>query len=269
MPPVDASLRREGDLWAIQWDGAVARVRDSKGLRHLAVLLGRPGDEVHCLELAGAPGARGTSSSDAAPLLDERARAAYRQRLGDLAADLDEAERFNDGERAARVQAEIDAIVDQLTAATRLGGRTRGAVTDAERARVAVRRAMKSALDRLGDALPDLGAHLDATVRTGVYCAYVPDPASPVRWIVVDGPIAAATGTPAAGPAKAARPVVVGRAEEQASLRKAWVRGGVALVAGEPGIGKTTLLRDLAADVDVAIGGRCDDHLGVPYQPIV
>jgi len=261
---VDASLRREGDVWAIRWGGTVARVKDSKGLRHLAVLLGRPGTEVHCLELAGAPGRRAPVSADAAPLLDDRARAEYRQRLADLASDLDEAESFNDGERAAHVQAEIDAIVDQLAAATGLGGRSRGEVTDAERARVAVRRSMKSALDRVAAALPALGDHLDATVRTGFYCSYVPDPASPVRWGIGD-----ADAPAAAPPARSPRPVVVGRAREQAALLEAWERGGVVLLAGEPGIGKTTLLRDLAAQVDAAAAGRCDDHLGVPYQPIV
>jgi tetratricopeptide (TPR) repeat protein len=267
--PVDGLLHSEGDVWAVHWDGRVARVRDSRGMRHLAALLARPGTEVHSLELGGAPG--GVTSGDAAPLLDERAKAAYKARLGDLADDLAEAEAFNDTERAARAQAEIDALVDQLTAAAGLGGRDRTATTDAERARVAVRRALKSALDRLREVLPDLGAHLDATLRTGVYCAYVPDPASPVRWSVLDGPAppAAAQAPVARRTAARPRPVVVGRDEERAVLLGAWADGGVALVSGEPGIGKTTLLADLAASVDVVVGGRCDEHVNVPFQPLV
>ena len=261
---MNAFLRREGDVWAVDLDGRTARVRDSKVMHHLAVLLARPGIEVHSLELAGAPGS--VTSRDAAPLLDDRARTAYKQRLTDLAADLDEADAFNDSERSARIQAEIDALVDQLTSAAGLGGKARGTVTDAERARVAVRRAVKSALDRIVEAHPALGAHLTATVRTGTYCSYVPDPASPVQWSFRDAP------EPTEMP-KLERPLVVGRRDEQAALYHAWEAGGVVLLTGEPGIGKTTLLRDLAATVAergaLAIGGRCDDHLGVPYQPIV
>ena len=268
---VDGLLHCEGDVWAVHWGGRTARVRDSRGMRHLAVLLARPGTEVHSLELGGAPGA--VTSGDAAPLLDDRARAAYKARLADLGEDLAEAEAFNDTERAARTQAEIDALVDQLTAAAGLGGRDRGTTTDAERARVAVRRALKAALDRLAEVLPDLGAHLDATLRTGVFCAYVPDPASPVRWSILDGPSAGSTPPAPAPPPPPAprrpRPVVVGRDAERAALHDAWAAGGVALVSGEPGIGKTTLLADLAASVDASVGGRCDEHVGVPFQPLV
>ena len=258
---MDALLRREGDVWAIQLDGRTARVRDSRGMQHLAVLLTRPGAEVHSLELAGAPEA--VTSGAASPLLDQAARAAYKERLSDLASDLDEADRFNDPERSARIQAEIDALVDQLTSSTGLGGKDRGTVTDAERARVAVRRAVKSALDRITEAHPALGAHLAATVRTGFFCSYVPDPASPVRWIVGDAdPEPVARRRPE-------RQLVVGRETEQAALRDALRTGGVVLVSGEPGIGKTTLVRDLEAEADLALHGRCDDHLGVPYQPLV
>lgn len=36
-------FRREGEYWTIVFEGAVSRLRDRMGLRHLAVLLGRPG----------------------------------------------------------------------------------------------------------------------------------------------------------------------------------------------------------------------------------
>ncbi|MGH9005024.1 MAG: ATP-binding protein, partial [Acidimicrobiia bacterium] len=47
----------------------------------------------------------------------------------------------------------------------------------------------------------------------------------------------------------------------------------VALLAGEPGIGKTRLAVELAGAVretgGVVLAGRCDEDLGVPYQPFV
>jgi hypothetical protein len=35
---------------------------------------------------------------------------------------------------------------------------------------------------RIAEELPDLGRHLDLTIRTGTYCAYMPDPRAPADW---------------------------------------------------------------------------------------
>lgn len=77
----------------------------------------------------------------------------------------------------------------------------------------------------------------------------------------------------------------VGREPEQARLAQAWkavdtrvaadVGAGVGLVfvAGEPGIGKTTLSARFAKEVHeqgaVVVYGRCDEDLRIPYQPWV
>lgn len=53
---------------------------------------------------------------------------------------------------------------------------------DPERARQSVTRAVKGAIERLGDAHPMLGEHLRSTVRTGVSSTYVPDPRAPLTW---------------------------------------------------------------------------------------
>jgi class 3 adenylate cyclase len=69
-----------------------------------------------------------------------------------------------------------------------------------------------------------------------------------------------------------------GREVEMAALGKAWSAAedgetGVVLLAGEPGIGKSRLAAELGsvaqADGGVVLFGRCDDELGVPYQPFV
>lgn len=60
-----------------------------------------------------------------------------------------------------------------------------GPITDsrgAERARVNATRVVRSALQRITDHHPPLGAHLTATVRTGMYCGYHPDPRVPIKW---------------------------------------------------------------------------------------
>jgi tetratricopeptide (TPR) repeat protein len=72
--------------------------------------------------------------------------------------------------------------------------------------------------------------------------------------------------------------IFVGRDRELDRCLTMWkevVAGGrrTALVAGEPGIGKTRLAAELAREVHgdgaVVLAGRCDEDLGVPYQPFV
>jgi hypothetical protein len=45
-----------------------------------------------------------------------------------------------------------------------------------------VTRAIRQAIARVGEHHPRLGEHLDQTIRTGTYCAYVPDARSPADW---------------------------------------------------------------------------------------
>ncbi len=196
--PDAGTFRREGDYWTIQYVGDAFRMRDAKGLHHLARLLAAPGREIHALELAGSDSrAAGVNASyslaadpalvvgrlgDAGPTLDAEAKAAYRTRLDDLREELAEAEAWNDPERVARLEAEVEALTHELSAALGLGGRDRPAASSAERARVSVTRAIRSALARIAAQNPELGAHLDATIRTGTFCSYTPDPRAPIAW---------------------------------------------------------------------------------------
>ena len=53
--PSPESFRREGEFWTITFDGRTVRLRDSVGLRYLASLLARPGDEVLAAAIARTP----------------------------------------------------------------------------------------------------------------------------------------------------------------------------------------------------------------------
>jgi len=76
----------------------------------------------------------------------------------------------------------------ELTAAP--AGTVRGAPEGAElpdareieRARVTVTRAIRAALERLGEHHPALFEHFKATIRTGTACAYEPDPRLTRSW---------------------------------------------------------------------------------------
>jgi hypothetical protein len=154
-------------------------VRDAKGMADLAVLLARPGVEVHVAELVGSGGVLPAPTAHEL-VLDEQAIASYRLRLGDLAVEEDDAESVGDGDRAARARAEREAIEDQLAADLGLGGAPRTTPDWVERARKAVRRRIDASLKRVEVEHPVAGRHLRRSVQTGVFCAY--DPAEPVSW---------------------------------------------------------------------------------------
>jgi hypothetical protein len=191
-----AVFRREGEYWTIAFNGRALRMRDAKGMRYLARLLARPGEELHALDLARTAAdqpataaipdgleVRGDGLGDALPRLDAEAQAAYRDRLRELRPELDAAQGAGDSERAARIEAEIDIIVGELSAAFGLGGRARKEGSGAERARQSVTKAIRDALRRIRDEDVALGEHLARAVRTGLYCSYDPDPASaPPSW---------------------------------------------------------------------------------------
>jgi tetratricopeptide (TPR) repeat protein len=188
-------FRREGDYWSIVFEGRTVRVRDRKGMRYLARLLADPGREYHVLDLVAAEtgsdaqvdsshaaGLPRSALGDAGEGLDAQAKDAYRRRLAEIDDDLEQARAIGDAERAAQANAERDFLVQELARAFGLGGRDRRAASASERARAAVTRAVRQAMTRIAEHHPQLGQHLSRTIRTGTYCAYVPDPRAPADW---------------------------------------------------------------------------------------
>ena len=117
-------------------------------------------------------------------MLDEQARQAYRRRLGEVEADIDDATQCNDLGRRALAERDRDYLLAELRSAVGLGGRVRRSGGSDERARTSVTRSIRYALKRLADHHPDLARHLERRVRTGVYCCYEPDPLVPTSWQV-------------------------------------------------------------------------------------
>jgi tetratricopeptide (TPR) repeat protein len=177
---LEALFRKEQDFWTIRYGEKLLRLKNSRGLGYIAQLLRYPEREIHALVLTG--GAEMNGPGGAGEILDSTARSDYRHRIEELREDLEEAERFNDEGRAARARAEIEKFESHLAGAIGLGGRSRRASTDAERARVAVTKGIKAAIQQIRAIDPELGRHLSTAVSTGYFCCYHPDHDHPVSW---------------------------------------------------------------------------------------
>jgi tetratricopeptide (TPR) repeat protein len=197
-----SAFYRRGDIWTIGPPGNQIQLRDAKGLTHIARLLAAPHVEFHALDLvAGGSGERGSAAAaaavvavgtgievrargdtDAGPVLDSQAKAAYRARVIELQEEIDEADAFNDPERAARARDELAFVARELAGAVGLHGRDRKTGSDAERARVNVTRAIRTALKRVSEHDAVLGRRLGAAIKTGTFCVYEPTPGEEPVW---------------------------------------------------------------------------------------
>jgi hypothetical protein len=181
-PTDNPRIHHDGATWLLIWHGRGTTVPDAKGLHDLAELLTRPGHPVPALDLvaaAGGPPAE-TVGGGLGPVLDDTARRAYRQRLGELEFELDRADALGDAEQAERLQAERAMLAHELAAAVGLGGRARIAGDPADRARKAVTMRVRAAIRMIDRHDPALARHLTNAVRTGRLCSYEPE--QPVQW---------------------------------------------------------------------------------------
>ncbi|NOT58225.1 MAG: adenylate/guanylate cyclase domain-containing protein [Deltaproteobacteria bacterium] len=204
-PMPEAFFRPEGEYWTLVFQGTVARIKDTRGMHHLAYLLQHPDQEFSALALAAdtpdfdanpLSAARLLSETrdpaaatvhlagftDAGEVLDPQARAAYRQRLTELHAELEEAREFHNLGRVENLQDEIEFVMQELVGAVGLRGRARKSASPQERARVNVTRAIRTAIIRVAEALPALGHYLTQTIKTGYGCAYTPTPTTELHW---------------------------------------------------------------------------------------
>ncbi len=178
--PVMASLSRSQKIWTLTYGDEQGSLPHVKGLADIAILVRHQGQEVPALELMGHSGASGTSDE----LIDLEALKAYRDRLDELEAEIDEATSDADFASIDRLAAERDQLLAEIRRTTGLGGRIRTIANEpAERARKAVSGRIRDAIRRLDNITPRLAAHLDRSIVTGLRCAYVPTGAeADIRW---------------------------------------------------------------------------------------
>ncbi len=181
-------FRCEGEYWTVTYTGTTFRLRASKGLRYIAYLLANPRHGVHVRDLAALDNPSGDGrhaevdgavEGNSGVILDARATAEYRRRLGELREDLEATMAAVDLGQASGMQHEIEVITHELSAAYGIGGRARTHGDPTERLRKAVTNQIRRALERISTEHPALERHIGNALRTGFVCAYNPE--QPVR----------------------------------------------------------------------------------------
>jgi len=305
---------RVGEVWTIGLDDKGLPFRDLKGFHYIERLLQHPGQEFHALDILREPAAAGGREEaskadllsnpsihieglgDAGEMLDARAKEEYGHKLRELREELEEHREKGNEEGVDEIENEIDFITREITRAVGRGGRDRRAGSAAERARLNVTRAIRTALEKISEHDRPIAELLDRSIRTGIFCRYVVDPNSPIAWrfspneqsaeLGASSSFAPAPTTPSIQLMRsnligsfADRTTFVGRDKERSMLRAVLdqVRAGsgqVVMVAGPPGVGKTRIavefaLRAEAEGVSVLTGACYDRDDAVPFIPFV
>ncbi|MDX2166892.1 MAG: AAA family ATPase [Deltaproteobacteria bacterium] len=199
---VDNVWRRQRNGWLIVWRGQRAEFPDLIGLHLLAQLIRHSPVAVPVAELESVCGvietvARAALSPRAlrddgltirrAPIessaLDPRVRTELGERLGDIEAELAEAQGHHDLGRIELLCDEREQILHALRGSRRIPA------DEMARKRV-FRNIRKTAIPLIAAALPDLADHLATALYTGRECHYRPTPAE--RWAVHTHPEPAA-----------------------------------------------------------------------------
>ena len=181
---------READYWTLSYADETIRVKHSRGLELIGVMLKSPGRRFHAVELCaildGHAGDADSMPSESKPdaMLDGRARSSYRDRLRELRADIEEARNFNEVDRVGRLEEEKAFLTRELARAVGLGGLDRKMASRSERARTRVTNAIRNTLHKISQNHAELGHYLARTVKTGTFCRYDPDSATAVSWLL-------------------------------------------------------------------------------------
>lgn len=164
-------FQRQGEYWALSFRGRTAYFRHRVGFTYLQRLVSTPGKRWHCLELMDFRFAEQRKVPTAYAQRTQEVRSAFRrvrEQWQALSEQIEEAEQNQDLGRRAALAAQREELRNYMRALMR------GPRTDAERARVAVQKAINRALRAVNAEHPSLAAYLRGYVRLGLTCVFSP-----------------------------------------------------------------------------------------------
>ena len=168
--PPRCTVARAGNRWIVSAGELRAEVPNLVGMQYVKALVDRPGEDIPASELAGA----GLVDGARHELADRQTLEQYRQRVRELDAEIAEADDDADLARAEALRLEREELRDELSRVLGLGGSQRTFTDASERARTAVHKAVKRAIDAIDEIEPKLADHLRDSIVTGRVCRYQP-----------------------------------------------------------------------------------------------
>ena len=182
-------LERERKGWFVAFGNEKEYVDDTVGMKRLVRLLKAPGRELTALDLVAgsSPGSHPQQVDDTdggrghgdQEVIDDAAMRSYKERLHKLQALLQEAQEIGDQEKIDQVESEMNDLTDEITRSQGKGGKRRKMSDEHERARSAVAKSLIKARQAMAEQMPELGTHLERSLRVGAICSYAPYPSQP------------------------------------------------------------------------------------------
>jgi hypothetical protein len=168
---------RHGNTWEVEVGPTRVVVPHSIGMHFISLLVASPYRDIPVVALTGAP-----TTPTRQTVIDARARDQLQRRVLELQRHLEHADANGDSMQSAKLGDELDKISGELAHIVRPDGSSRYFATPAERARTSVQKAIRRALERIGEQAPDLADRLRHSIYTGAYCRFQPNDELPNTW---------------------------------------------------------------------------------------
>ena len=175
-----AQFRFVGSVWALSYRGNSAHLKDAIGLHDLHCLMAQPRQEFSSYYLY--TGKLSVHESEQSVLVDRETIASCRRRLGELEQEKSLAAAEGDEKQYAHLDKEEEQLRAYLNSALGLGGRSRAFDSEREKMRKAVTARIRASIKRIAAVLPELGEHLQDSVKTGSDCSYHGQDG--IRWLL-------------------------------------------------------------------------------------
>jgi hypothetical protein len=168
-------FQRDNGTWTIRFGTHTIQQKHTLGLFYIAELIAKKGRSIAAGTLrAAGHGQVPTKGGAGAEAADEEALRKYRDRLEEIDAELNQAERKNDVGTKARLDHDRAALLAEIRKSTGLGQRVRKLNEGIERHRKAVSNAIRRAISAIEKQHRELGVHLDTSIQTGRAFCYLP-----------------------------------------------------------------------------------------------
>ena len=186
---------KQGDLWALVFDGKYTGIKHCRGMHYLERLLKQPNKSIHCLDLIAAvtpPEKRGMVISDeeiesfssqghvsapenAIEIFDRETQNNVKKEMSRLQAARERAIEFEDVDKITKIDDELSNLARYFNSGSDIKGSIKKVGGTTEKARISVKKAIETAVKRIEADNKELAKYLRSTIKTGFECTYSPE----------------------------------------------------------------------------------------------